>query len=178
MSIELRKTLSRGYAPVAGLGVEDGRAFVAVHKVGVHDDRAVGRLENKGRRRVVRAMDSAVRRLDKKQVTSDGLRNHQLRTMDSSKLREAYVSFDRAVGSFQAEKLEVRGFADVVDVMHEQRQGSAEVRNLERGIRSGSWQANVDVEFNGAPGTRRRDPMGRLCNTQVVNTHVNDEGRD
>ena len=89
--------------------------------------------------------------------------------MDNIKRREAYVSFDRAVRSFQAEKLEVRGLANVVDVMHEQRQGSAEVRNLEWGIRSGSWQANVDVEFHGAPGTRRRDPMGRLCNTQVVN---------
>ena len=98
--------------------------------------------------------------------------------MDNSKRREAYVSFDRAVRSFQAEKLEVRGLANVVDVMHEQRQGSAEVRNLEWGIRSGSWQANVDVEFHGAPGTRRRDPMGRLYNAQVVNTHVNDEGRD
>ena len=60
MSIELRETTTMGYAPVTGLGVEDGRAFVAVHKVGVHDDRAVGRLENEGRRGVVRAVDSAV----------------------------------------------------------------------------------------------------------------------
>lgn len=64
MSIELRETLTMGYAPVTGLGVEDGRAFVAVHEVRVHDDRAVVRLENEGRRGVVRAMDSAVRRLD------------------------------------------------------------------------------------------------------------------
>ena len=60
VSIELRETLSRRYAPVAGLGVEDGRAFVAVHKVGVHNDRAVERLENEGRRGVVRSVDSAV----------------------------------------------------------------------------------------------------------------------